>query len=440
MTGGAHFRQAVFWVGLYAALALAPLALALAGYDRPARPFWVEFGVGLGFVGLSMMALQFVLTARFKGIAAPFGTDAMLQFHRQAGLVACAFVAGHVLVLIAARPGYVAFFDPRVNLMRAGALVTVLLALAGIVGLTLLRKRLRFPYEWWRLTHGLLSLLVILISLAHVQMVGRYVSTVPKRALWAAMCLGAMSLLLYPRLVKPFLARKRPYRVVDVKPETPRVWTITLEAEGHEGLRFTPGQFAWLTLGGSPFALKQHPFTFASSAEQRGRYSFTIKELGDFTSKISSVAPGTRAWLDGPHGAFTPGTGASALVLIAGGIGVTPMMSILRSMKDRGDTRPATLIYGAGSEAMIAFRAELEALAQAATFKFVPVVENPGEGWQGERGVIDDALLTRHLPPDDGKVEYMICGPDAMMDAVELLLIKRGVPMRRRHSERFNIA
>lgn len=440
MSGGAYFRQAVFWVGLYAVLALAPLALALVGYDRPARPFWVEFGVGLGFVGLSMMALQFVLTARFRGIAAPFGTDAMLQFHRQAGLVACAFVAGHVVVLLGARPGYVAFFDPRVNLMRAGALVTVLLALAGIVGLTLLRKRLRFPYEWWRLTHGLLPLLVIMISLAHVQMVGRYVSTVPKRALWAAMCIGAMSLLLYPRLVKPFLARKRPYRVIDVRPETPRVWTVTLEADGHEGLRFAPGQFAWLTLGGSPFALKQHPFTFASSAEQRGRYSFTIKELGDFTSKIGSVAPGTRAWLDGPHGAFTPGAGASALVLIAGGIGVTPMMSILRSMKDRGDTRQATLIYGAGSEAMIAFAAELEELAKSMQLKFVPVVESPGDGWQGERGTIDDSLLTRHLPPDDGKVEYMICGPDAMMDAVELLLIKRGVPMRRRHSERFNIA
>jgi predicted ferric reductase len=431
-----YLRQVAFWIGLYALLALAPLGVALIGYDRPARPFWVEFGVGLGFVGLSMMALQFVLTARFKGIAEPFGTDAMLQFHRQAGLVACAFVAGHVLILIAARPGYVAFFDPSVNLPRAFALVTVLFALAGIVGLTLLRKRLRVPYEWWRLTHGLLSVLVMLISVSHVLMVGRYVSGLWKPALWIALTAAAVAMLAYSRLIKPWLSRKRPYRVTAVDQEGTGVWTLTLEADGHNGIAFKPGQFAWLTLGPSPFSLKQHPFTFASSAEEKGRYRFTIKELGDFTSRIGKTEIGTKAWLDGPYGAFTPDAEADQIVLIAGGIGITPMASILRTLRDRGDTRPTTLIYGCPQESDLVFREELATLAHKAVF----VVETPGQGWQGETGIITAELLQKHLPPDSQATEYFVCGPEPMMDAVEKALMERGVPIRRRHSERFNIA
>lgn len=431
--GTAYSRQVVFWVGLYALLALAPLGVALVGYDRPARPFWVEFGVGLGFVGLSMMALQFVLTARFKGIAAPFGTDAMLQFHRQAGLVACAFVAGHVITLLLSRPGYVAFFNPGVNLPRALALITVLFALAGIIGLTVLRSRLRVPYEWWRLTHGLLALLVLLISLAHVLMVGRYVSGAAKIAIWVAMTAGAMALLLYPRLIKPWLARERPYRVAEIRPEGPGVWTLTLEADGHDGMAFKPGQFAWLTLGPSPFSLKQHPFTFASSANDKGRYAFTIKELGDFTSRISQTEIGTRAWLDGPFGAFTPDSEAERIVMIAGGIGITPMASILRTLRD---TRPTTLIYGAPKAADLVLLQELKELCG----DVVTVVENPEAGHSGETGLITDELLQRHLPPDTPRTQYFVCGPEAMMDAVERALMRRGVPIRRRHTERFNIA
>lgn len=436
----AFWWRVVFWVGLYALFVLAPLGVALIGFDGRVRSFWAEFGIGLGLVGLSMMALQFVLTARFKGIAAPFGTDAMLQFHRQAGLVACAFVFGHVVILIAARPANLAFFDPRVNLPRAVALTTVLIALAGLVGLTLMRKRLRIPYEWWRLTHGLLALLVMLISLAHVLMVGRYVSGPAKQLIWIALTAAAMGLLLYPRIVKPWLARRRPYTVTAVRSEAPRVWTLTIEPEGHEGMRFEPGQFAWLTPGGSPFSLQQHPFTFAGSAETPGRLLFTIKELGDFTANIGKTEPGARAWLEGPCGAFTPSVDASRLVMIAGGIGVTPMLSILRTMRDRGDKRPVALVFGADEGSGLVARDELEELARGVSLELILVLENPGDGWRGETGLIDGELLKRTLPPDEPGAEYFICGPAPMMNAAEKALMRKGVPLHRRRSERFDIA
>ena len=109
-----------------------------------------------------------------------------------------------------------------------------------------------------------------------------------------------------------------------------------MQPDGHSGFRFAPGQFGWLTLWGSPFKITGHPFSFSSSAEVTdGRVEMSIRNLGDFTSAIHKVPVGQRVYLDGPYGAFTIGNPADMHVLIAGGVGVTPMMSMIRTLADR---------------------------------------------------------------------------------------------------------
>src|SRR5215470_20123693 len=88
--------RAVFWVIAYLGAVLSPLVFAAIGASHPDHGFWTNFSVALGFVGLAMMGLEFVLVARFAPVAAPFGQDALLQFHRQLGYVGLAFVFGHV--------------------------------------------------------------------------------------------------------------------------------------------------------------------------------------------------------------------------------------------------------------------------------------------------------------------------------------------------------
>ncbi len=123
--------------------------------------------------------------------------------------------------------------------------------------------------------------------------------------------------------------------------------TLVTRQDGRSGFRFTPGQFGCLTLWGSPFKITGHPFSFSSRAEAAdGRVEMTIRNLGDFTSAIHKVPEGQRVYLDGPYGAFTVGNPADMHVLIAGGIGVTPMMSMIRTLADRADQRPVTLLYG----------------------------------------------------------------------------------------------
>jgi predicted ferric reductase len=134
-----------------------------------------------------------------------------------------------------------------------------------------------------------------------------------------------IGLLGYVRIYKPWRLLSRPYSVAEVRSVAPRTWALTVRAEGHEGLRFQPGQFAWITIDRSPFSVREHPFSLSSSAERTGTYEFTIKELGDFTSRIGEVQPNTRAYIDGPYGAFsTERYQGPGYIFIAGGVGISP--------------------------------------------------------------------------------------------------------------------
>src|SRR5918996_5516631 len=92
--------RAVYWVLAYLGVVVAPLVFAAIGVNGAGHGFWTDFSIALGFVGLAMMGLEFVLVARFRAVAAPFGQDALLQFHRQIGFVGLGFVLGHVALSV----------------------------------------------------------------------------------------------------------------------------------------------------------------------------------------------------------------------------------------------------------------------------------------------------------------------------------------------------
>jgi predicted ferric reductase len=164
----------------------------------------------------------------------------------------------------------------------------------------------------------------------------------------------------------------------------------------------------------------------------------TIKNLGDFTSEIPTVQVGRRVYLDGPYGAFTMGNPADMHVLIAGGIGITPMMSITRTLADRGDNRPVILFYGSKDWESITFREELDELKTRLNLTTIHVLSDPPAEWTGEQGHINAEMFKRHLPPPYADHEYFICGPDVMMDAIERALGELNVPMSKYHSERYS--
>jgi predicted ferric reductase len=216
-----------------------------------------------------------------------------------------------------------------------------------------------------------------------------------------------------------------------------------IEPVGHQGFRFDPGQFGWIAVGRSPFAITQHPFSFSSAADPPpgGPVAMTIKAAGDFTKTVPDVTPGTRVYLDGPHGVFSMDRRqAPGYVFIAGGVGVTPLYSMLLTMREREDVRPVTLFYASATWDDVVFRDELAELSESMpNLRVVHVLERPPEGWTGESGYITPDVLRRHLPSQYRRYEYLICGSSAMMDAMEKALTGVGVPFRQVSTERFDM-
>ena len=432
--------NAAKWLLLFIVLVVAPLVIAVIGHEEESRGFWIEFGVGLGFVGLAMMGLQFVLTARYNRIGAPFGIDELLNFHAQAGYVAWMFIMAHFSILLVANPDFLELLDPSENLFRTVALITVVISICLLIAFTHWHEKIGLVYEWWRASHGFLAILIMIIGTWHITHISFYISEPWQQAIWVGMATIVIGMLIHKRVIHPLIMKKRPYKVVSVKEEVEETWSVELKPVGHDGLHFKAGQFVWMTLGDTPYKLQQHPFTISSSPELKDKIRFTIKELGDFTSEVKNIKIGTTAFIEGPYGNFTLSQSTSEHnVFIAGGIGITPIMSILHTLKERKGERKATLIFGNASKDLTPFYDELKELEAESNLKVVHVFEDPDDDWGGETGYITPEIIRKHLPEDITKCDYFVCGPAPMMDVAEGALRDWGVPVHRVHSERFNI-
>ncbi len=433
--------KAVIWMGVYAILVVAPLILLLVIPGPPQRGFWREFAVALGFAGLSLMGLQFIPTARLGVLANVFPMDTLYYFHHWTSIVATLFILAHPLILVADNPYVLILFDLPNASWRARAGIVSGLAVLVLTGMSIWRKGLNVKYEPWRVMHNVLAVGATGLALWHIFGVRYYLAAPAQRVLWIALPLVWAALFGYVRVYKPWRMRQRPYRLVEVNEERGDCWTLVIEPEGHPGLTFEPGQFAWLTVERSPFAIREHPFSFSSSAEVDDMLCFTIKELGDFTSQVKDLEPGTRVYVDGPYGLFSMEEyEAPGYVFLAGGIGSAPMISMLRTMADRDDERCLCMFYGSRSWEEVTFREELAALEERLDLEVVHVLEEPPAGWEGETGYITKDVLDRHLPENREQMVYFVSGPVPMIRAVKRELRELGIPLRQIEEEQYEMA
>ena len=440
--------RGTFWFGIYTFLVVFPLVVGTVFINPETSPYLlVNVAAALGYVGLALMAAELALVSRFDGAAGAFGDDALLQFHRQIGISALVLVTLHPVALLASRLYSTGILfpwggNPWPIWMGSMAFVSVLL----VVGLSVSRKKLRTPYEYWQATHGVLSMVLITTAVVHIGAVGRFSVLPAMRAVWALYLVAFIGMFLRYRLVRPLQMQKRPWEVVENRQEIGDARTIVLRPVGHHGFAFEPGQFGWVGFGRSPFAMSQHPICLSSNGDiptAAGDITFTIKNLGDWSGTVvPAVKPGDRAWVDAPHGVFTMDREEGAgYGLIGGGVGITPVYSMVLAMEGRGDVRPVVLFYGANSEADLIFDDELTALdSRMDNLKVVRVLAKPSDAWTGERGFINADVLKRHLPdPLYKHFQFFICGPNPLMDAMEKALPAIDVPVDRVHTERFDM-
>lgn len=427
----------------YLALALAPLALS-ASQGLPPRALLDELATGAGLVALAILLVEFVLSGRFRVIMRPFGMDITMRFHQLLARTALALVLIHpILYTTWQRPDALPNDPTRqsfVALELHGLLdgIYAFLLLGALIAMAILRSDLGYRYEIWRAMHGLGAVLVAWFGIQHATDLGRYSQSETLVWFWWVLFALAVLSLLFVYLAKPVAKLRKPWRIKSLNRTADRTWHVTLQPDGHTGISYQAGQFAWINLGHTPFGLAENPFSIASAPAAGPDLSFLIKELGDSTSQLGKLHPGTRAYVDAPHGSLTIANRPEpGIALIAGGVGLAPMMGILRELAATNDPRPAALVYGNRHAGQIACRDELESYAAKGT-EITHVLSEPGPDWTGETGLISADLIRRLFDaPERRNWLFVLCGPPPMLDSVEDALLAIGVESHQILSERF---
>ncbi len=205
-------------------------------------------------------------------------------------------------------------------------------------------------------------------------------------------------------------------------------------------IKFFPGQYVDIAIPGTEAT---RSFSMANtSSRDGGQLEFVIKVYPDglFSHFLDTrVAVGDRLYLTGPFGVFTLREGHEVdLIFVGGGAGMAPILSLLRSMAERGIQRKATYYYGARRRRDLCFEDELRALEQSLPdFRYVPALSEPAEedGWDGEVGLITD-VVQRH-EANLAAVHAYICGPPPMVEAATPLLARLGVPEKHVYYDKF---
>jgi len=427
---------------IYLLLIFLPIIVFFAFPMPPRREWWRDLSIMLGFVGLSIAGLQFLPTARIPFLSDVFDLDGIYKIHHILSVLSVLMVFLHPVLLLVNNPYTLLLLNPITAPWRTQAGIIGLFALILIAITSVLRKEMKLDYNTWHSIHDLLAIGIAVFALIHLVKVNYYMATPAMQICWIIQAVIWIGITIYVRILKPLVIKQRPYMVSKVIKELPNTWSILLKPIGHSGLDFNAGQAAWLNINTSPFTLHRNPFSISGSAHQTEALRFSIKNVGDFTKSVGDLKGGETVYVDGPYGNFSidnPRT-KKGLVLLAGGIGVAPVMSILQTLADKKDTRPVTLFYGNYNDENIAFLDEIKKLEKKLNLSVTHVLEIASKKVKSDVGFISKEILERDLPSNRDELFYFICGPVPMIEAMEVYMRALGIPRRQITSEKYEMA
>jgi predicted ferric reductase len=425
---------------LYGGVALAPLAIAALTGPRE-NDFLAELGIGLGLTAYAMLLMQFVSSGRFEQLSGRVGIDRMMRFHQLTARLLAVLVLLHPLApriptsmdMLSMTPQAVAirFGAPH---LRSGVAAWVILLI--VVLMAIFRHHLPLRYEVWRATHVLGALAIAAGGAHHTFTVGSYSGVPGLFWFWCALLAIALASFLFVYFLRPWLLLRMGYRVVANRALAPAIRELTMEPGSGRGIRFEPGQFAWLNTW--PLPLLDHPFSICSAPAELPRVRMLIKARGDFSGSLEHLVPGTPVRLDVPHGHFGLHAGrGDSVYLIAGGIGISPVMSVLRHLHSTHDPRPISLLYGARNLEQLVYADEISAIATQIGLRTRFFLDEPPPGWSAGVGPLTEESVRAGLPDAPETCLCLVCGPTPLMLAVERWLLAAGVPSRQIVYERF---
>jgi predicted ferric reductase len=422
------------------ALVIVGMWIRHGGISTLGNPGGVATGTGqlTGLLGTYAVLLELLLMGRLPWLERSVGLDRLAIWHRWTGFAAVSLLVAHTLLITVgyAQSSHLSLWSQTSDFVRNYAdvlMAFVALALLIALAVTSVRAaRRRLQRETWYFVH-LYAYLAVILGFAHQLAVGNdFVADRLARIYWVGLFVAAGAIVVAARVVAPlrFNARHQ-LRVRRVVREAPGIVSIIMQGADLNAMHARAGQFfLWRFLTPDGW-WRAHPLSL-SAMPTNNHLRITVKALGDTTHRLQTIKPGTRVFAEGPFGTFTAHrqTGRP-LLLIAGGIGITPLRALLDEVP-RGAR--CTLLYRVNTDDEIVFSRELEEITREKKIEVVCLT-----GWEIGDDQTDrlgvPALLT--LVPDIRDRDCFVCGPPALITAVRRRLQAIGVPARSVHFERF---
>lgn len=423
-------RRRTARVALLAALVVNVLIVAALVVATGASPnILITLGRIFGLVAGLLMAGQFLLIARLPWLDQRLGMDRLTTYHRWNGIGLMWTLLGHVVLIVSGYAQHDAHDVISEVVVLSDTFTGVLLAIIAfllvvVVGATSARiARRRLPYETWHAIH-LLTYAIVALAFTHQFISGTTIASTGGRIYWILLWATAIGTLLTGRVIRPLLRNHRyQLRVAGIVHESPNVVSVYVSGRNLHELPARAGQFfVWRFLAKGMWH-RANPFSLSAAPD--GRYlRLTVKAVGTASAALRDLKVGTRVYAEGPYGAFTTANQVHQhALLIAGGVGVTPIRALLEEIKGH-----VVVLYRVRDERDAVLLDELRALAPV-----VRVLSGPSAGQFNPESL-------RYLVPDIWARDVFVCGPAAMTNAVLASTRALQVPDRQVHAEKFSLA
>lgn len=446
--------------GVTVLLCIVPVVMWLSThnlvYIKKPEQTMLAIGQLTGLIGTVMYALNLFYATRLKFLEYLFGglnrvyiahhllgglALVMLSFHPL--MLAFRFVASDIkqaaLLLV---PNGIFPLEALVDtqhiyhqsVLQQWAIFFGIIAFWGMVGLLLVTFFIKLPYRIWLFSHKFLGV-AFAISAFHILFISSDVAKYPALRIYMLSIVGiGVAAFVYKSILGRIVIRRHSYVVENIATAGGGVVQLKMKPNGTP-ISYKAGQFVFMRLlnAGNGISKEWHPFSISSNPKD-SQLEISIKALGDYTSKLDGVKPGTIVEVEGAYGRFSyVNYKNTKQIWIAGGIGITPFLSMAKDIK--GSDVHADLYYSVKTESELINWDLLysKAVNSPENLRVIPFIGDKQPNY------LDiDYIAT--MSGDLNDKDFYICGPPAMMQSLKKQLKARGVPGTSIHSEEFGMS
>jgi len=389
-----------------------------------------SIGQILGLIGTSLFSINLILAGRFKFIDRYFkGLDKVYHNHNNIGIIAFSLILFHPLFLVVkyliiSTQSAAMFFVPFINMPITWGIIALILMII-ILGITFYIK---LKYNVWKLSHKFMTV-VFAFAILHTLFIYSDISR-SNLLRYYILIFAFVGLIVSVRkaFFDKFLVKKFKYKIKNINYLTKDISEVEMETQA-EKIIFKPGQFAFFQFIGESVSSESHPFSIASSNTDNN-LKIIVKNLGDFTGGFKSLNVNDNVLVDGPYGYFSCKNFKNKnQIWIAGGIGVTPFLSMARSLDKE---YKIDLYYSVKENEEAVCLNELQDFSKLnPNFKFNLWISS-------KMGYINSRVVSSLSKGLENK-EILLCGPGTFMESLKDQFVSLGVDIKKIHYENFSL-